>query len=94
MTDEGVRSLIEQLRTALNRHDLDTFLDSFDKVYESEQPAMLQPCEARAALVVRALGNSDRAIVVGASPDSSASYANGGSLVLRRPTQAGGDLSP
>jgi hypothetical protein len=38
MTEEGVRSLIEQVRTAINGHDLDTFLDCFDEAYESEQP--------------------------------------------------------
>ena len=38
MTDDGVRSLIERVRTAINRHDLDAFLECFDQAYESEQP--------------------------------------------------------
>jgi ketosteroid isomerase-like protein len=38
MTDEGTRSLIEQVRSAINAHDLDGFLDCFDEAYESEQP--------------------------------------------------------
>jgi ketosteroid isomerase-like protein len=38
MTDDGVRSLIERVRNAINRHDLDAFLDCFHEAYESEQP--------------------------------------------------------
>ena len=38
MTDDGVRSLIERVRNAINRHDLDGFLDCFHEAYESEQP--------------------------------------------------------
>jgi ketosteroid isomerase-like protein len=38
MTDEGVRALVDQLRTAINRHDLHAFLECFDEAYESEQP--------------------------------------------------------
>ena len=38
MTDDGVRSLIERVRSAINRHDLDVFLECFDEDYESEQP--------------------------------------------------------
>jgi hypothetical protein len=38
MTGEGVRSLIEQVRSAVNRHDLGAFLECFDEAYESEQP--------------------------------------------------------
>ncbi len=37
MTDDDVGTLIEQVRTAINGHDLDTFLDSFDEA-QSEQP--------------------------------------------------------
>jgi ketosteroid isomerase-like protein len=37
-TDDAVRSLIGQLRSAINRHDLDAFLECFDEAYESEQP--------------------------------------------------------
>jgi hypothetical protein len=33
-----VRSLIERLHGAINRHDLAAFLDCFDDAYESEQP--------------------------------------------------------
>jgi ketosteroid isomerase-like protein len=33
-----VRSLIEQVRSAINAHDLEAFLDCFDEDYESEQP--------------------------------------------------------
>jgi hypothetical protein len=29
--DDDVGTLIEQVRTAINGHDLDTFLDSFDE---------------------------------------------------------------
>jgi ketosteroid isomerase-like protein len=32
------RDAIEQLRDAVNRHDLDAFLDCFDSGYRSEQP--------------------------------------------------------
>ena len=39
MTDDGVRSLIERLRNAINRHDLDAFLDCFDEASESELPS-------------------------------------------------------
>ena len=38
MTADGVRSLIEDLRSAIKRHDLDAFLACFDEAYESEQP--------------------------------------------------------
>ena len=38
MTDDGARSLIEQIRSAINAHDLDAFLDCFDEDYQSEQP--------------------------------------------------------
>jgi ketosteroid isomerase-like protein len=38
MTHDGLRSLIEQVRTAINAHDLDAFLDCFDEGYVSEQP--------------------------------------------------------
>ena len=38
MTDDGVRSLIERVRNAINRHDLDAFLDCFHEAYKSEQP--------------------------------------------------------
>jgi hypothetical protein len=31
MTADGVRSLIEDLRSAINRHDLDAFLACFDE---------------------------------------------------------------
>ena len=30
MTDEGVRSLVAQVRTAINQHDLDAVLECFD----------------------------------------------------------------
>ena len=33
MTDEGVRSLVDQARTAINQHDLDAFLECFDETY-------------------------------------------------------------
>ena len=36
MTDDGVRSLIERVRSAINRHDLDAFLECFDQADESE----------------------------------------------------------
>ena len=39
MTDKGVRSLVDEVRTAINRHDLRAFLECFDDTYESEQPA-------------------------------------------------------
>lgn len=38
MTDDGAQSLIEQIRSAINAHDLDAFLDRFDEDYQSEQP--------------------------------------------------------
>ena len=38
MTDDAVRSLTERVRNAINRHDLDAFLDRFHQPYESEQP--------------------------------------------------------
>ena len=38
MTADGVRSLIEDLPSAIKRHDLDAFLACFDEAYESEQP--------------------------------------------------------
>jgi hypothetical protein len=33
MTDEGMRSLVDQARTAINQHDRDAFLDCFDETY-------------------------------------------------------------
>ena len=38
MSDDGVRSLIERVSRAINRHDLHAFLECFDEDYESEQP--------------------------------------------------------
>jgi SnoaL-like domain len=38
MTDEGVRSLVDQIRAAINQHDLDAFLERFEEAYESNQP--------------------------------------------------------
>ncbi len=38
MTDDGARSLIDQIRSAINTHDLDAFLDCFDVDYHCEQP--------------------------------------------------------
>jgi ketosteroid isomerase-like protein len=38
VTPDGVRSLIERVRSAINRHDPDAFLACFDEAYESEQP--------------------------------------------------------
>jgi ketosteroid isomerase-like protein len=38
LRDELVRSLIDRLRTAINEHDLEAFLDCFDEDYTSEQP--------------------------------------------------------
>jgi hypothetical protein len=35
MTADGVRSLIENVRSAINRHDLDAFLVYFDEDYVS-----------------------------------------------------------
>jgi ketosteroid isomerase-like protein len=38
MSEDLVRELIDRLREAINRHDVDAFLECFDEDYDSEQP--------------------------------------------------------
>lgn len=39
MTVDRVRSLIEEVQSAINAHNLDAFLACFNESYDSEQPA-------------------------------------------------------